>query len=220
MVSPMRKMVIRFTPAPFFQEMVDRLYRNVESYTLLELIKIDFEHGLKAGVIEVTMREGFTIEDLELPAPAELISILRQDGRSYTAIVKVTAPSGMLELFRRFDLDLIWDTPMEMSQGRVVLSVIGEENDLKRVLEIWGDIGRVEEVTFQRPSFHPDDVLDALTRRQREILIAAKRYGYYDYPRRVNAEELARRVGVSKATLIEHLRKAEGRLVATLLAGH
>ena len=33
-------------------------------------------------------------------------------------------------------------------------------------------------------------------------------------------EELAKRVGVSKATLVEHLRKAEGRLVATLLAGY
>jgi len=34
------------------------------------------------------------------------------------------------------------------------------------------------------------------------------------------AEELAKRVGVSKATLVEHLRKAEGRLVGALLAGH
>ena len=216
----MRKMIIEFTPAPFFQEMLDRMYEHVESYNLLELIKIDFEHGLKAGVIEVTMREGHTLDDLELPAPAELVSILHHEGRTYTAIVKVTAPEGMLELFRKFDLDLIWDTPMALSQGRVTLSVIGEEEDLKRVLEIWESIGTVEEVTFQRPSFHPEDVLDALTVRQREVLTAAKRYGYYDYPRRMNAEELAQRVGVSKATLVEHLRKAEGRLVATLLAGH
>ena len=145
------------------------------------------KHGLKAGVIEVTMREGHTLDDLELPAPAELVSILHHEGRTYTAIVKVTAPEGMLELFRKFDLDLIWDTPMALSQVRVTLSVIGEEEDLKRVLEIWESIGTVEEVTFQRPSFHPEDVLDALTVRQREVLTAAKRYGYYDYPRRMNA---------------------------------
>ncbi len=36
----------------------------------------------------------------------------------------------------------------------------------------------------------------------------------------MNAEELSKRVGVSKATVVEHLRKAEGRLMASLLAGY
>jgi predicted DNA binding protein len=51
-------------------------------------------------------------------------------------------------------------------------------------------------------------------------VIAAKRHGYYDYPRRVNSEQLAEIVGISKATVVEHLRKAEGRLMETLLAGY
>ena len=81
-------------------------------------------------------------------------------------------------------------------------------------------LGEVKQMHVQPASFHQEDMLANLTKRQREVLIAAKRYGYYDYPRRMNAEELAKRVGVSKATVVEHLRKAEGRLVASLLAGY
>ncbi|MFA6671504.1 MULTISPECIES: helix-turn-helix domain-containing protein [unclassified Methanoculleus] len=39
-------------------------------------------------------------------------------------------------------------------------------------------------------------------------------------PRRINNQQLAKKVSISKATAIEHLRKAEARLIATLPGGH
>ncbi|SEK90031.1 helix-turn-helix domain-containing protein [Haloferax larsenii] len=52
-----------------------------------------------------------------------------------------------------------------------------------------------------------------LTPRQREAVSTAKRYGYYNWPREVSAQELADELGVSKATFLEHLRKAEAKLI-------
>ena len=57
------------------------------------------------------------------------------------------------------------------------------------------------------------NVLSRLTDKQRDALAAAVREGYYEYPRRVSLEELAKRVGVPRTTLQSHLRKAERALV-------
>jgi predicted DNA binding protein len=53
---------------------------------------------------------------------------------------------------------------------------------------------------------------DVLSPRQREVFEYACQSGYYDWPRNVSATELATDLGISKATVTEHLRKAESRL--------
>ena len=216
----MRKMIIELGLKPPFDKMLEQALHNVESYTIIEMVRIDFQHGVKVGVMEVTMREGVTIEELALPPPAEVVSVIQSSGRTYTCVVQVQAPKEMLGLFQEFDLDLIWDTPMGFSGDTLVLSVVGEDEELRKLMGTIEKIGEVKQIHVQPASFHQDDMLANLTGRQREVLIAAKRHGYYDYPRRMNAEELAERVGISKATVVEHLRKAEGRLMETLLAGY
>lgn len=54
---------------------------------------------------------------------------------------------------------------------------------------------------------------DALSTRQREVYEFARERGYYDWPRNVSANDLADAFGVSKATFLEHLRKAESKLL-------
>jgi predicted DNA binding protein len=41
--------------------------------------------------------------------------------------------------------------------------------------------------------------------------------GYYDVPRRVSSEELAKRLKIQEPTLVMHRRKAERRLLAALI---
>lgn len=52
-----------------------------------------------------------------------------------------------------------------------------------------------------------------LTERQREVLELARRQGYYAWPRGTSASELAAELNVTKATVLEHLRKAEAKLL-------
>ena len=80
--------------------------------------------------------------------------------------------------------------------------------------------GTVKNITYRRAIYQEHNVLSVLTDKQKAILLAAKKHGYYDYPRKINSEQLAKKVGVSKATVVEHLRKAEGRLMANILAGY
>ncbi|WP_255169675.1 helix-turn-helix domain-containing protein [Natrononativus amylolyticus] len=52
-----------------------------------------------------------------------------------------------------------------------------------------------------------------LTARQREVFEHAQTRGYYAWPREVTAKELARDLDITKTTLLEHLHKAESKLL-------
>jgi len=54
---------------------------------------------------------------------------------------------------------------------------------------------------------------ELLTPKQLEIFRLACDYGYYDNPKKISIEQLAERTGISAATLAEHLRKAESKLM-------
>jgi PAS domain S-box-containing protein len=58
---------------------------------------------------------------------------------------------------------------------------------------------------------------EQLTEKQESALTAAYYGGYYDWPRGSTAEELAESLDVASATLHQHLRKAERKLLAAIL---
>ena len=55
--------------------------------------------------------------------------------------------------------------------------------------------------------------LDTLTESQRQAFELARDEGYYCWPREVSTRELAAMLDISKTTLLEHLRKAESKLL-------
>lgn len=74
--------------------------------------------------------------------------------------------------------------------------------DLKKV----GDVELMSAVPY---SFDRS----TLTPKQKAILNSAYINGYYEYPRKVESSQLAELANISKSTLIEHLRKAEVKII-------
>ena len=62
-----------------------------------------------------------------------------------------------------------------------------------------------------------DGIFDILTPKQKEILLESYRSGFFDHPRKINAGELAEKMGMHKTTLLEHIHKAEKRLIGHIL---
>jgi predicted DNA binding protein len=62
-----------------------------------------------------------------------------------------------------------------------------------------------------------ESLMDGLTAKQTETMMLAIERGYFDSPARISAEELARLTGLSRSTVMEHLRKAEGKLLVNVL---
>lgn len=59
-------------------------------------------------------------------------------------------------------------------------------------------------------------IADRFTDRQREVMQAAHDAGYYDWPRKIDAQTLAEEFDIASATLHKHLRAAERKLVTAL----
>ena len=114
------------------------------------------------------------------------------------------------------------DEALKGADAAIVQAEWAEYRELppEKFVELMRPYGEVVDMRFQRAAYQEHDILSVLTDKQREILITAFKHGYYDYPRRINSEKLSHKVDISKATLLEHMRKAEGRLLSNILAGY
>jgi len=216
----MRKITVDLKVKYEFLEIIDYLLDKTESIELIELIKLDFEQGIKMGIGALNMKNGYTIEDIDFPEFMEMISVLKQEGNRYIIFAKVKFLNKFSEMAKKFDFDIIWDTPSLFSKEKMVLSVIGEEEDLKKFLDVIKILGEVKTISFKKAFFNEQNILSCLTKKQKEILIEAKKNGYYKYPRNINSGELSQRIGLSKPTVVQHLRKAEIRIISNILSGY
>jgi predicted DNA binding protein len=216
----MRKVTVELQLNPEMRKAGGPILDALESLRVLEVLKIDFEKGIKAFVAEMEFEEGHSLDDFRKQENMEVLNVLKEEGNKYTCIIKGHVPKQFKKMMREFDLDLIWDAPLLLSKEKLVFSAIGDQDNIKKFLEALKLIGDVGNISFKKGAFTDHDLLSVLTDKQREIVIEAMKTGYYDYPKRINSEDLSKRVGVSKATLLEHLRKAEGRLLKNLIVGY
>lgn len=108
--------------------------------------------------------------------------------------------------------------PLGIRDGKLKISFLGSSRQVGDFLEKINAKGiRFKVVLLSDASFSPDSPLNRLTEKQREVLITAYKLGYYDIPRRINSDQLAEKLGIVNSTLVEHLRKAERRLLAQVL---
>jgi hypothetical protein len=76
---------------------------------------------------------------------------------------------------------------------------------------------RYKLISLADAKFAFDSPLNALTEKQRNAIIVAFNSGYFDLPRRINSEQLAKKLQIHHSALNARLRKAERYLLAELL---
>ncbi|NYT12762.1 MAG: hypothetical protein GKC03_09510 [Methanomassiliicoccales archaeon] len=99
----------------------------------------------------------------------------------------------------------------------------GKENLNLIVNEVQAQGGEVKILSLKQlvyglpdPFLPSSSILAGLTERQISTLAEAFSLGYFEEPSQVSADKLANRMGVSRSTFSEHLRKAERKLIANL----
>lgn len=95
------------------------------------------------------------------------------------------------------------------ADGREVWSFVVGKNALSELRKEIAPLGKVVDMRVEDflPSF-PN-----LTETERKVVRVAISGGYLDYPREVNAEELARTMNLSKVTFLYHWRNAQRKIM-------
>ena len=217
----MRKLTLEMEPNEQMKQMLRPIFEKIHSYEILETLKIDLEECICIDLVEFVFKEGVPIEGQSYVGDMEILSVLRSEGARHTCLIKHHEPEESKDQFKEFDLDIIYTTPMIIASDKQVISVLGDQKDLKKFIElIRPNAQKITNISFKNAVYQKRDLLSVLTEKQRETIIAAYDHGYYDYPKRISSEELSKKIDISKGTMMEHLRKAEGRLLREILTGH
>jgi predicted DNA binding protein len=215
---PMRKVIIEIEPYESTKEAQRPMFTHIRSYEVLEVLKMDHMKGIYVDLIECHLKENVSIDELSAIGDMDILSVIGSECDRHICLVLGHERDGSSDVFK--ELNLIYTAPSLVSEDKVIVSFISSQKDMMRFVElVKANIGKVVNISFKQSTYEKKDLLSVLTDKQREIMTAAYRYGYYDIPRRISSEKLSEKVKISKPTLLEHLRKAENRIFTEMLAG-
>jgi len=171
------------------------------------------------------------ISHVEFKDPATKVDELRSNGFLVEAQVLEQQKDGVYTVFMRggpslssvlksIDVESGYlFPPIGISDGKIRISFLGNEAQVRTFLEKV-DAAQIhyKVVMLTDANFSPFSPLNQLTEKQREVLLAAYKHGYYDIPRRISTRQLSKKLGIGDSTLAEHLRKAERQLLVSMLS--
>lgn len=109
--------------------------------------------------------------------------------------------------------------PEFLDVNRMKAEVIGQEADIKNLLKYASRSSSYKILGLTSLDTASESPLSVLTAKQRQVLLTAFALGYYDMPRRISSEDLSRHLNADKSTVVEHLRKAERKIIGGVIAG-
>lgn len=146
------------------------------------------------------------------------LQLLDHPDETYTYFIRTrpaTHPDGVFDPSR---IGGYLSVPFEIRDGKARITYLGNGKEIKQFLEgIERASIRYRVVSMTDARFGKDSPLSRLTEKQRRVIVEAYRLGYYDEPRRISSEELAKRMKIGSSTLINHRRRAERHLLAELV---
>ena len=112
-----------------------------------------------------------------------------------------------------------------MQTGVIVLTVCkenmyiikGNDENVEDFFRLVRKHGLMKDIKIQKLEDKECDILSDLTNNQKKILNFAKKFGYYNYPRKITSEELSEKTGINKDVILESLRKAEKKIITRIL---
>jgi hypothetical protein len=140
-----------------------------------------------------------------------VFQLLEKKGNEILCIMKQRADEGFWPALVR---DYLWAIvpPIQMDREFIKTSLIIKENMAENFEEIANTIKTFEILAINDIDNAPEMIgppMPQFTERQRQIATYAVRQGFYETPKKVTAEEVAKHFEISVSAMNEHLRKTE-----------
>jgi predicted DNA binding protein len=215
----MRRLTVEFSGKEL-QESFSDLFGKVKSLEMLSILKM--VPGEFAAVVKVELIDPAAKIQEFFPKQIGKIKteLLYEEKSIRTYFIHFSTkiqPSE--EVLSTFGYLPYFSMPFEFKDGKLRVTVLGNSKQIRRYLE-----GLEKELTFHHKvislmdaKFPASSPVSRLTEKQRNVLTTAYKLGYYDMPRRISSEELAKKFGLVKSTFVAHRRKAERRLLKEML---
>ncbi|WP_267643504.1 helix-turn-helix domain-containing protein [Haloarchaeobius amylolyticus] len=138
---------------------------------------------------------------------AQTLEILHKDEDTIVVTFEGQPPEGY---FVSQDIGYHPTTPVVARDGYLFIEFVMPESKMAAMWESLDERGITYDVLSITDGY---DVLDSLTARQREILTAAIKRGYYDTPRECSLTDIAEELEVNKSVISGVLHRAEGEII-------
>ena len=207
----MKKMTVRLSADIF--DYCKSYGQVIERFEVISLFSMAGD--THSEVCRFTIREGVPVDTISCNYVSNLI-VLQHRGREYTCLVRGTFSEDITRFVRTYGSKM--GHPIIFENDSLTFNMVGNAEDFHTFVTDAAEKGwglEVLAVCDYNP--HVTGVFDFLTPKQKEILLESYRSGFFDHPRRINAGELAERMGMHKTTLLEHIHKAEKRLIGHIL---
>jgi DNA-binding CsgD family transcriptional regulator len=221
----MRRLVVEL----YGKELEGRILANnsfnkLRSLEMVHILRNDQTENAAIWRIRLKDPEG-SIEDCfkDDVFTTELQVLEREDNRdgadpSYLVLMRRKTRPGLLLGFGNKPGGGYMLGPMGYNEGRLKFTFAGTQKQIKDILKGAEKRKiRYRIISMTDADFAEDSLLHRLTDKQRNILILAYKLGYFDVPKKINSDQLGARLHLTGSTVVEHLGKAERRLIASII---
>jgi len=220
--DPMRRLVLEFSRDELSKVEGSTQFQDIRTFEILQRLRHD--QGEITAICRVEP-EGTAVRFENLLDGANVGSgnlveaqlLEREKGGAYIVYAKIKVKTGS-RAPSILGADSGYLVSREIQDRKVKMTILGNARQVRRVLER-AENERIHYriVSLTDAKFSPESPLNVLTEKQRRVLIAAYKFGYYDLPRRISSEQLSKKLNLHKSALAAHRRKAELRILAQIL---
>jgi len=208
---------LNYNPPDILELGYGDIFEKVKEVTILTSLMQTFERFIL--VCEVIWKDEPAIEHMKKLLFVEKVEIISNEKDATLAMVSGQFPEVYTEVIRKFfdTFNCFIEFPARLTPDTLTGSIVGTQSDLKRFLtfaEAWG--ASYEIISIQKYQPRVEGALSALTPKQYLCMETAVRLGYFDIPRKVNSRQLASELGLSHATVLEHMKKGQRAIFSAL----
>lgn len=213
----MRRLVIEADAYEFARLTGDKLIEKIKALEVLHFIKQDPDEFILICSIE--FNDPSTRLDDIFKEPESRLEVLDEyeEGKSLVLVKSKPENDPTAQAFWAVGGYMV--TPFEIKNGKVKLTFLGTAKQVRVIPEMMRNAGlRYRVLQLSNANLPPSSPISELTEKQRKVLTTAFNLGYYDLPRKISSKQLAAKLKIGSSDFIKHRRKAERRVLSSVLS--